>query len=141
MNIIEILSTLSENNIDLTTLIRSVSSLFNQNTATPTQQDGTNYYSMPKYDFDAKNHHIDSTMQGTMHSTMQCIVPPQSPISSQNSKTLDFDKIAKLIQCIVPLISNQAQNSTPISPQDQPQKEPQNQQQSQILCLTKVSSE
>lgn len=137
MNIIEILSTLSENNIDLATLINRVSSLFNQKSITTSQESNTNYYAMPKYDFNTKNHCFDSTMQGTMQGTMQCIVPPKSPISSQNLNNLDFDKIAKLIQCIVPLLSNQAPKSAPVSPQNQPQ----NEQKSQILCLTKIPNE
>ncbi len=133
MDIINFISSLQENNVNLSELLNNIFSLFNQNKS---QQTNTNnYYNMPKYDFNAEKSGFDSTMQGTMHSTMQCIVPPKTAISSQNLQNINFNSIIKLLECIAPLLSKQP----PQSPTESPTNTPQNEFKSQILSLTKIS--
>ncbi len=134
MDIIKFISSLQENNVDLSQLLNNIFSLFKQNESQPIQNNNT-YYNMPNYDFNAKKRSFDSTMQGTMHSTMQCIVPPKTAISSQKTQNIDFNKIIQLLEHLTPLLSK-------LPAQKQPQKsqniKPQNEFKSQILCLTKV---
>lgn len=137
MNIMEILSSLQEHNIDLSTLIKSVLSLFNQNTPLKSQTVDTQYYNMPNYDFNTKYHTFGSTMQGTMQSTMQCIVPQKTAISSQNSNKIDFNKLIEVIQLLSPLFSKSTNKLLPQALE----KPTESKNQSEILSLTKVEND
>ena len=102
MDIIKILSNLQDNNIDLSQLISSISSLFNKNINTQPSQNNTQYYNLPSYNFDTKPQNCNSTMQ----STMQRIVPNKTAYLSPKSHSIDFNKLAEIAQVLLPIFTS-----------------------------------
>ena len=139
MDITNLLSILQNSNINLGDVISTVSKIFSPNTSTttptPSQQTAQNYYNLPNYDFDTKNDNLGSTMQGTMH----CIVPKQTPISSQKSQNSNMAAILELAQTLLPLLT-QKQQTQPAKTAQNTAVQQQNHTPSQIKKLTKIAN-
>ena len=134
MDIIKILSTLQNNNINLSQLVTSISSLFNnKNPTNQNSHNNTDYYNLPSYNFDTKPQNSSSTMQGTT----QRIVPNKTAYLSQKPQNADFNKIAEIAQLLLPLLSSKNTPETTSNTTHTTQELPE----SQILKLPQVPSD
>ncbi len=134
MDIIKILSTLQNNNINLSQLVTSISSLFNnKNPTNQNSHNNTDYYNLPSYNFDTKPQNSSSTMQ----STMQRIAPNKTAYLSQKPQNVDFNKLVEIAQLLLPLLSSKSDKKPETTAPCATQKLPE----SQILQLTQIPSD
>lgn len=145
MDILNILSSLQKNNINLAEIVNTFSTLFTtpkNDTQNQQHPNPENYYQLPTYDFrqnptqnNTKNDtmQMHNTMHSTAHSTINNTQTPPAP-------ALDINKIVELAQTILPLLSSlkkeksDTQNVASSASTEQ-KSAPQN---SEILKMTKI---
>ena len=129
MDILNILSTLQQNNIDIGEVIKNITSIFGTQTYTEPpnliKQNPNTYYELPQYNIDKE------------------VSPPQPSINinnssnyqNQNSSSIDINKLLELAKTIAPLLSS-FKNNAPVQKQTIESKV--ETKKSEILSLTKI---